>query len=752
MIEFFLEPWMEPLAAEADVPEEMRFGDWRWLWHQVETFERLARSPLVVNTSATGTGKTAAAHTHLLRLPTPTITLIVAPTNALVSQHAADVEAFVTQRGLPHQVMTADAASLARRREKTPEAAHYSNGRVLLGMLEGHFRGIDPGRPRVIVTNPDIFVRAVAFDYGSHARNLASSILGKLDYLVLDEVHYYDGVQLVGLFLALGLWAAGLAKRPDRRILLLTATPDGDLLDALESLEAMGLTANVVDPSTAGAHLERVVSLAPVNLRLEPLTTEPPQWEAEAVAMVESGRDGVILLDRLDQVSRLYRQLEPHLGTRVRRITGPTPADDRRTATHAPLVLATPTVDIGYNFHGRGPKPRQAIDQVWFQAPTLDRFWQRLGRAGRVLSKSERGIASRAVAAVPAEVVSRLEGTRGSLGRDTFAKHLKTAAHRAMDRMRLGVATAPASADMLHHAWAGMAEAASRSDWVRPFYERFPQAQEVPFNDAIARGRGLRELDRIRRRPAELDTRCRLRWLPWFRDPDERKLLNQCKRVFHNPAHPRHGLATQQLQRLAVAAGATLDAARAFRGMGPIDGDVLAWDELGLYLDTPGWVAVSLERLLRRHEFEVVSPSETTRLGASDGLAVRLRGELDRPRSVSLVLEEADEKLFEWRRGRVYGWDRVTVHVEREGAMQLLHEDVYQALNEQFRRRGIAVLFPFRPGFAKTVAEPHRIWPWSIWLGAAHRGEHKVGYVGTAAVRMEALLHARRREVRCPVD
>ena len=742
MLELSLLPWTEPLAAEVPPILEGR----PWLWHQIETFQLLAECPLVVNTSATGTGKTSAAHTHLLRQREQELTLVVAPTNALVAQHAEDAASFVERQGLPHQVLIADAAALVERRRRTPEAARFDNGRTLLSILTGRLPGVDPGRPRVVITNPDIFVRAVGFDYGSQARNVAFSLLGSLDYLVIDEVHYYDGLQLSALFFALALWSTGLGEHPGRRTLLLTATPDGDLLDALTALEATGIEPAWIDPEKASPDLPRVASLAPMHLRLEALGDEvSPTWTEEAIAAVGEQQDSAILLDRLDQVSALYAELYPALGDQVRRITGPTPAEDRRTATVAPLVLATPTVDIGFNFAGRVDKARQSLDRVWFQAPTLDRFWQRLGRAGRVLSCEVCEVPSTAVAALPPEVLSRLSIPDRPISRTELAERLVEAAGGTMDRARLGAATAPASADLLAFAWAGLAQAVSDTSRLRPFYERFPHDPKQTFERMLARGRGLRELEQIRRGAPLLDRYHSFNWLPWFRDLDERE---HCQRLLDSARGSdirRKKRATEQLERLAVCAGACLEAARAFRGEGAIDGDVAAWDERGLYLDRPGWVSLSLERLIKHHTFAVLSQGEAHRLGAPRGVAVVLQEKLIRARSLSLVLD-CKPNTYEKRRGRVYGWDRVTLHAEHDGGIQLFDAAIAKTLQEVFSKRGVAILFPFRPGMARHLGGLHRLWPWKIWLGAPNRGEPVDGWVGSAAIRMEALLHTSQME------
>jgi CRISPR-associated endonuclease/helicase Cas3 len=67
------------------------------LYHQMRTYEALSKYDLVMNTYNTGAGKTVASLLHLFRLKdTGKNALFIAPTNALLSQHAADIQKFVT--------------------------------------------------------------------------------------------------------------------------------------------------------------------------------------------------------------------------------------------------------------------------------------------------------------------------------------------------------------------------------------------------------------------------------------------------------------------------------------------------------------------------------------------------------------------------------------------------------------------------------------------------------------------------------
>ena len=78
------------------------------------------------------------------------------------------------------------------------------------------------------------------------------------------------------------------------------------------------------------------------------------EWHAQSL-------DGVIIsssLGRINDINALLHHLDPV------RITGPEPQSERQRAR--PLILATPTVDIGYNF-GRPGKRRQSIDRLVLQ-------------------------------------------------------------------------------------------------------------------------------------------------------------------------------------------------------------------------------------------------------------------------------------------------------------------------------------------------------------------------------------------------
>lgn len=419
------------------------------LQHQVETAAALATHDLVINAFPTGTGKTKAALLWLLEQPQAN-TLFIAPVNELVRQHARDAEEFVSAAGLPHVVESVDAAFLRTLPEdlgKRPSERFYRilTNPVLLPKVRNSQRTAKP--PLLLVTNPDLFYYGVFYLFNHlDRRNIAEQFIARFQYVIIDEVHYYDAKQFANLlfFILLskefGYFSPDLPER--RKICLLTATPDSDFNRFIERLEQEGITVKRLDPQPVNSDDPLATkSLTEVELELHPYTRDAASeflQHAERVAkFVEQGKDGALLLNSLYGVNRLAREFERRLGRdRVGRITGPLSKEERQLAPHKPLLLATPTVDIGFNFEGRF-KERQNLDFVGFEAPREDQFWQRLGRAGRVLGKSEQDIPSIAFAFIPDEPLKNLRsqiGEQATLSRAQLRSTLHEAASERMQR------------------------------------------------------------------------------------------------------------------------------------------------------------------------------------------------------------------------------------------------------------------------------------------------------------------------------
>jgi CRISPR-associated endonuclease/helicase Cas3 len=154
--------------------------------------------------------------------------------------------------------------------------------------------------------------------------------------------------------------------------------------------------------------------------------------------LTDREQDGAIISSSLAQINEAYQLLRRSVAeTEMGRITGPELPEDRLAATARRLILATPTVDIGYNFVKKG-KSRQNVDFVIFDARYGDELLQRLGRAGRVLGKPETTLPSRAVALLSPEAVGALAGLEGqTLSRAEFSRQaLEAEVDELFERVR----------------------------------------------------------------------------------------------------------------------------------------------------------------------------------------------------------------------------------------------------------------------------------------------------------------------------
>ncbi len=404
-----LQAHAEKLAPPDAVPGY--HGNSPLLYHQARTFAALRHAPLVMNTYPTGTGKTVAALLWLLHLQQQRAnTLVVAPTNALIGQHTADIQAFVEHNGLEMDVVQANAARLQelapdlRAGERLQRLIH--NPRTFEERL-----GLDQHvgrRPFVLVTNPDIFYLALYFQYGrKDQRNMFQGLISQFQYVVIDEFHYYDNKQFASFLFFFSLWKRwGYFDIAENKICLLSATPRNQVyryLDRVFGEQAWKLVAPENEPAES-AELATTPTLA--ELHVQVVSGQIDEWvqeQQDAVAAWQAADlDSAIIsssLNRINRINHRLRSLDPV------RITGPEPPEERQRVR--PLVLATPTVDIGYNF-GRPGKLRQSIDRLVCDARFGDELTQRIGRAGRVLGRQQTSIPSEAVVVLSDEAATEL--------------------------------------------------------------------------------------------------------------------------------------------------------------------------------------------------------------------------------------------------------------------------------------------------------------------------------------------------------
>lgn len=448
-----LEPHHEYYAEASDATRKLEQAlGFAPLWHQLETYLKLQEQHVVFNTFPTGTGKTLAAYAYLLERP-QSHALIIAPTNALISQHAQDLADFKASSAIPHLILEVDAAKLRAIQSHYPEMQRRQD--IFQRLLENPYAFHDvlgleladkaAQTPLVLITNPDLFYYAF---YGLvnviDRRNIQAQMLSFFDYIIIDEFHYYDAKQfsVFLFFIALSQAWGFFSPQVQRRIAILSATPNQAILQYFERLAAQGLRYALVSPEAQPASGKTVRTLAAMQLELIPFASRQSADFAgnfsleQLQSYLEAGMTGAVISDRLLDISLLAARLRASSFSTstsqkiasqkitFEKITGAVSKKDRPAILRTPLLLATPTVDIGYNFR-RVDKKRQNIDFLYFIAHYYDEFWQRLGRAGRVLGKAEQDFPARLQILVPEPIDEgrfyALEGE--SLSHEAFKQH-----------------------------------------------------------------------------------------------------------------------------------------------------------------------------------------------------------------------------------------------------------------------------------------------------------------------------------------
>src|SRR5947209_5118025 len=418
--------------------------DQRPLYHQWLTYQ--AESPLIINAYNTGTGKTKAAFLRLLKRTeeknfnldgSEDNVLLIAPTNELLAQHARDAEKFCNENKLPYRVLSMSRATLDDIQNKPDfSEGQLRRGAALHAIMEDPRRTDHDNRKMatIYVVNPDIFYYAFYFRYNKNDRiPLFQDIFTLCSYIIIDEFHYYNPKQLANFlfFMRLSKELGYVDSYTRRQFCLLTATPSQKVDEYLGKL---AFPIERIDPITVipaeEGRTHKVRALAPVHLEIysidelkrgdqsevDGLIALVDQKKPELIKRISNGEDGAILSSSLWRIEQIHKRLwlQPALTEHLGCITGPEQRKGREAATRKSLILATPTVDIGYNFE-KDNKPRQNIDFLFFDARSSDEFIQRLGRAGRVLGKQQQDIPSRVYAVVDPEFYKVLQTYDGQI-------------------------------------------------------------------------------------------------------------------------------------------------------------------------------------------------------------------------------------------------------------------------------------------------------------------------------------------------
>jgi CRISPR-associated endonuclease/helicase Cas3 len=397
---------LEPASISAcpQLPPELKFLG-QALQHQVDVYQKAENNDVILDLAPTGTGKTKAGLSVLLHNRDRNA-IYIAPTNALIDQQTEAAEQFVRDAKLPHLVKAASARQV---HQWSNDRVGRRSGEKIYNVLREPatiFPECGGGRPILLVTNPDIFYYATFFAYNKLDRgNIASEFYSSFSTAIFDEFHLYDAKQVVSLFFYLALSKEFGYFQYNRKIVLLTATPEPACEEALNVLGKNGVRIARIDGTSQVQHL--VPSQTNVNLEIRKQLDKESLIAEITQAVIEKIRDypdenGAVILDSKDTLNRISDKLrdrgyENHCG----RITGDTPKEKRHLAAQKQVILATSTVDVGFNFDRDNPPSRQNLDWLIFSTRDRFSFWQRIGRVGRVLGKQQTDISSNAIAYLP---------------------------------------------------------------------------------------------------------------------------------------------------------------------------------------------------------------------------------------------------------------------------------------------------------------------------------------------------------------
>ena len=386
------------------------------LYHQQRTYDALKTNDLVINTYNTGTGKTRAALLRLFDLKNDNV-LFIAPTNELIHQHVDDIREFVEEHRLDFYVAEVTGQELREWEVIDDPGYRLRNPRKLHELIQNprdYFPEMPRQAPLILVTNPDIFYLCF---YSAYSRldkaNLFRHFLQDFNYIVIDEFHYYNAKQLANFLMFFILSKEfGYFDSNRRKICLLSATPDEKVLTYLDTI---GLKCECISPdneSIESNSYEKIQTLSGLELtihsgKMHEALKDHPKWISDPL---HSGKEGAIISSSLRTINEIKQTLQTAgLREKIGLITGAVATDERRKATEwFPLVLATPTVDIGYNFK-KMDKSRQNIDFVCFDALYGSEFTQRIGRTGRLLGKDDTTHTSIAHAFVQGKLHAQLQ-------------------------------------------------------------------------------------------------------------------------------------------------------------------------------------------------------------------------------------------------------------------------------------------------------------------------------------------------------
>jgi CRISPR-associated endonuclease/helicase Cas3 len=434
-----LEPRSIAACPNPNLPAELAQAFMKQtLQHQVDVYKAAETNDIILDLAPTGTGKTKAG-LSVLHHNRDRNAVYIAPTNALIEQQTEAAEKFVRDAGLPHIVKAASAKDI---KSWSDDLVGKRSGEKLYNVLREPatiFPECGGGRPILLVTNPDIFYYAAFFQYDPKDRaNIASVFYSSFATIIFDEFHLYDAKQLVSLLFYLALSKEFGYFQYNRKVVLLTATPEPACEEALRTLKQSGVrVSHFINGESQTEHL--IPSQTAVSLEIRKQLDRDALIAEIANEVVQRlknypDRNGAVILDSKYTLDGLSVELRARgLENICGRITGSKPLDQRqqkaaqKKAAQKQVILATSTVDVGFNFEREVEPERQNLDWLIFSTRDRFSFWQRIGRVGRVLGKKQTDIPSEAIGYLPEQAWEQgIENLDCTGGREALKEMLES--------------------------------------------------------------------------------------------------------------------------------------------------------------------------------------------------------------------------------------------------------------------------------------------------------------------------------------
>ncbi len=392
--------------------------------HQVAMWSGWEKDSAMLLPARTGTGKTRAAMLPVLKGREGAVA--VYPTNELLRDQVRAVAKFATEEGIKPLVWVPEVWQESDRAELYSCADHvlipvdgnlldqWQDVMLCRSRGEALRRLLDPDKPKIIFTNPDILFLILGLQY--HGEPFEA--LRRYETLILDEFHLYQGVELAH---ALAMVALARGFGIFSRLVLLSATPHHEvraLLDRAvsptvidshgETHSASGQWRTAVHPVeiepiqlTGGdpvdVFLSRIVDLRPELERLRSEITD--ENYLPAVVIVNSVLNAIRLEDRLVESGFPRDSLAIIRGLSHRAI---------RNTRGKLLALGTSAIEVGVDFR---------CDYLLFEALEAASFLQRFGRVGRHGP-------GKAIVLVPPNAFQAMSTLPAAINRATFEERI----------------------------------------------------------------------------------------------------------------------------------------------------------------------------------------------------------------------------------------------------------------------------------------------------------------------------------------